>query len=436
MKIETLIPTKNFALGIVSFLLTPIAVNAQQLPGKDCISTAYSLASVQLNNEDNIEVVNFNSDVKYFSRKSGILLGRAKGYPLNGMKKRKTATTFDISYVQNKKSAVFTARAKEIRNGKDTVTYEKILNVKGDKYDVYFWENGNTGMSFIKTKTNFYFLSPYRIDTLTNGKTATAEYFKNTFNHFHPDHIKSSPLFDENFAALLTSSGTLITAKDGIIAQELPKPLTYTEGREDYLFWENKPYLTYTANRNHAGENIITIDYETGKIIRIVSIPKELIDGFVSFQHSYPTFKPLSDNEFLIFARQHSPNTYIWYFNKGEIIPLCDPASKDEYAGAKKQSDAFYAWERKNYQQQQEAKQQADAKWVRENSVTRSECTACGGKGGTSVENVTSASGVGYRTVYKTNGFGNKTYVTSNYGRTFYRCRQCNGTGVIIKKGN
>ncbi len=113
----------------------------------------------------------------------------------------------------------------------------------------------------------------------------------------------------------------------------------------------------------------------------------------------------------MIYTKQYSPNSYVWYFDNGEIIPLCDPASTEEYADSKKRSDAFYAWETKNYQQRQEEKQLADAKWAREHTVTRNQCGAGGGKGGTSVENVTSASGVGYRTVYKIE----TKYISHNY---------------------
>lgn len=405
---------------------------AQNLPDKDCIATAYNLAFVQLNDDDIIEVVNFNSVVKYFSRKSGALLGRAERSPFLDSKQAKNAIDFDLSEDINKKNVVYTARAKEPRE-KDTITYEKILNVKGDKFDVHYWANGHTGMAFIKTKTSFYFLSPYRIDTLTNDRSATAAYFKNTFNGFHPAEIEylSYPIYDKGLGVTLTKTGTLITVKDGIVAQDLPKPIIHTTNRDYFLFWDDNPYLTYTAT----GGEMVTLNYETGEILRIVTIPIEVKTLFSKYQKSGPMFKPLSDNEFLIHAKLHDPITYIWYFNKGEIIPLCDPASKEEYADAKKKSDAFYAWQAKDRRQQQELKQQADEKWAREHTVTRSQCGACGGKGGTSVENVTSASGVGYRTVYKTDGFGNKTYVTSNYGKTYYPCKQCNGTGMVYSKG-
>ena len=428
--------TSSLAFGMFIFLLCPLLANAQELPDKNCIATSYSLNLVQVNNDGNIEVRNSNNDVKYFSRTSGMLLGRAKGSSNEEVKHRKARYDFEITEVQNKKNAVFTARAKEPR-GKDTITYEKTLNAKGDSYDVYFWQNPNAGISFIKTKSNLFFLNPYRSDTLVSGKSATAEFFKNAEKKkFHPGNINNGYQLDERgLGVLLTHQGTLISAKNGIIGHGYPKPVISTPYNENYLFWENKPYLTYASPLTHTEIDMVTLDYETGEILRIVSIPKTVTNTFMRHQNSYPTFKPINDYEFLIYAKQHSPNSYVWLFDRGEIRPLCDPASRDEYADAKQKSDAFYAWKTKNYQQKQEEKKLAEAKWAREHTVTRSQCGACGGMGGTSVENVTSASGVGYRTVYKTDGFGNKTYVTSNYGKTYYPCKQCNGTGVITSKG-
>lgn len=428
--------TSTLAFGMFIFLLCPLLANAQELPDKNCIATSYSLKLVQVNNDGNIEVANFHDDVKYFSSKTGVLLGRAKLSVNPRPKQPSTVSAYQIIDVQNKKDAIYTAKAQEVRNGKDTIKSEKRLQVKGDSYDVYFWQNPNAGISFIKTKSNLFFLSPYRIDTLVSGKSATAEFFKNAEEKkFHPGNINSGYQLDERgLGVLLTHQGTLISAKNGIIGHGYPKPVISTPYNENYLFWENKPYLTYASPLTHTEINMVTLDYETGEILRIVSIPETVTKTFMRHQNSYPTFKPINDNEFLIYAKQHSPNSYVWLFDRGEIRPLCDLASRDEYADAKQKSDAFYAWERKNRQAQQEAKQQADAKWARDNTVTRSQCAACGGKGGTLVENVTSASGVGYRTVYETDGFGNKKYVTSNYGKTFYRCKQCNGTGMVSSK--
>jgi len=37
---------------------------------------------------------------------------------------------------------------------------------------------------------------------------------------------------------------------------------------------------------------------------------------------------------------------------------------------------------------------------------------------------------------YKTDAFGNKTYVTSNYGKTYYPCKKCGGTGQVTVKNH
>ena len=70
--------TSTLAFGMFIFLLCPLLANAQELPDKNCIATSYSLKLVQVNNDGNIEVANFHDDVKYFSSKTGVLLGRAK----------------------------------------------------------------------------------------------------------------------------------------------------------------------------------------------------------------------------------------------------------------------------------------------------------------------------------------------------------------------
>lgn len=195
-------------------------------------------------------------------------------------------------------------------------------------------------MAFVKTKHNLFFISPYRIDTLTNGKSSTTEFFKNIGSGFHPDHISHSSyaLYKKDVGAVLTKTGVLINAKGGIIGDNYPKPrIDGTYQQKYYKFWPDKPFLTYEATN----QNIVTLNYETGEIVRIITVPQETLRLFKDLQKSSPTFNIINDTQFLIFASQYSPNSYVWYYNNGQITPLCDAASKDEYADAKKKKRCF-----------------------------------------------------------------------------------------------
>ncbi len=397
---------------------------------------AYGVPNVYINKEGNIEVENFNSDYKIFSPHTGVLLGRSKTGLGTMPQMSKVNFKYDVSPKKVKRGITYTATEQQWQDDKLIKTEVKELFAKGDVFYFREYPNYGAGITFVKTKDKFFFLSPYRIDTLTCGKTATSDFFKNIGSGFHPEDIKVSSyaLCKDGVGAVLTRTGVLVSAKDGIIGYNYPAPrFDGTYQQRFSKFWADKPYLTYEAGNE---KGIVTLNYETGEIIRIVTIPNEVIERFTKLQKVRPTFNIIDDTHFLMFATQHDPNSYVWYYNNGEITPLCDAASKDEYADAKKRSANYYAWANKNWEQQQEEKKQADAKWYRENGSTRQQCNACGGKGGTSVENVNSASGVGYRTVYKTDGFGNKTYVTSNYGKTYYPCKKCGGTGQVTVKNH
>lgn len=414
-------------------LLTVCGVHAQDAPVNPCICTAYGIEDVYINSDGNIEVHDFSAKYKIFSAPTGAFLGRANKSFGNVSHQAKESTTYTLLEKKEKKGTLFTASTNQLQGTELVTTHKKELFAKGDAFDRFEYHNQPAGISFVKTKDKFFFLSPYRIDTLQSGKGETAAFFKNIGEGFHPADIKPSSyaLYKEGVGAVLTKTGVLVTAKDGIVGYNYPPPrLDGSYQNKHYKFWTDKPYLTYPSHND-----IVTINYETGEIVRIVTIPKEAIRTFEKLQNSSPTFRIIDDRQVIIFAKQYSPNSYVWHYNSGVITPLCDAAAKEDYANAKKSSDAFYEWERKDRIAQQEAKQLADAKWYRENAVTIQPCSACGGKGGTSVENVTSASGEGYRTVYKTDGFGNRSYVTSNYGKSFYPCKKCSGTGQIRTKG-
>ncbi len=424
------------ALFYISILLTGVLnANAQNLPIDNCICTAYGISDVYINKEGDIEVSDFNSDYKIFSTTTGVLLGRTKKTKGKAETPQTETFAYSISSNSTKKGTTYKAIAQQSKDGNIINNTEKELFAKGDKFYLFEYRNNASGMAFVTTKHNLFFISPYRIDTLTNGKSSTTEFFKNIGSGFHPDHISPSSyaLYKKDVGAVLTKTGVLINAKGGIIGDNYPKPrIDGTYQQKYYKFWPNKPFLTYEATN----QNIVTLNYETGEIVRIITVPQETLRLFRDLQKIPPTFNIINDRQFLIFASQYSPNSYVWYYNNGQITPLCDAASKDEYADAKKRSDAFYEWQRKDQEAQRQAKEKADAQWYKDNTVTKQQCTACGGKGGTSVENANSASGVGYRSVYETDGFGNKKYVTSNYGKTFYPCKRCNGTGQQTVKKN
>lgn len=417
------------------FIISVLTVNAQNTPIDNCICTAYGVPDVYINKEGDIEVKNFNDDFKIFSPHTGALLGRSKTGLGNTPQISKENFKYTISSKKIKNGKTYTAIAQQLQEDKLINTDEKELFAKGDEFYFHEYPNYGAGFTFVKTKDKLFFLSPYRIDTLTTGKATTADFFKKIgSDDFHPGDISASSyaLCRDGFGAVLTKTGVLINVKDGIIGYNYPAPrIDGTYQQRFSKFWADKPYLTYQSKTEN---KIVTLNYETGEIIRIVTIPDEVMKLFTDLQKIPPSFNIIDDTHFLMFATQHSPNSYVWYYNNGAITPLCDVASKEEYADAKKRSADYYAWANKNWEQQQNEKKQADAKWYKENGSTQQQCAACGGKGGTSVENVNSASGVGYRTVYKTDGFGNKTYVTSNYGKTFYPCKHCGGTGYVTVK--
>lgn len=421
-------------LSLSIFVISVFSVNAQNTPIDNCICTAYGVPNVYINKEGNIEVEDFNNDYKIFSPHTGDFLGRSKTRLGTMPQISKENFKYNVLSKKVKRGITYTATAQQWQEDKLIKTEEKELFAKGDDFYFHEYPNYGAGITFVKTKDKLFFLSPYRIDTLKNGKAETADFFKNIGGGFHPGDISASSyaLCKNDVGAVLTKTGVLINAKDGIIGYNYPAPrIDGTYQQRFSKFWTDKPYLTYeTENEN----KIVTLNYETGEIIRIVTIPDEVIKKFRDLQKIPPTFNIIDDTHFLMFATQHDPNSYVWYFNNGAITPLCDVASKDEYANAKKRSADYYAWKNKNWEQQQAERNQADAKWHKENGSTQQQCGACGGKGGTSVENVNSASGVGYRTVYQTDYYGNKTYVTSNYGKTYYPCKRCGGTGQVTVK--
>lgn len=199
-------------------------------------------------------------------------------------------------------------------------------------------------------------------------------------------------------------------------------------------------------------EAINVYELATGKLIETVPVPQDLprLPGF----QIMPLNDPHSFVYWLNFNNRAASGGLAYYVKDGVPLSLCDPDWKQEQgdnivsllkewkakedAEEKRRRELAAEYERKRKAREEyleshpEARNSKPVSQPKYNTTSYdASCNYCDGRGTVTYELLTPGVGRTSRTVYSVDVYGNRTYVTNNYGYSTKKCTACRGTGKI-----
>lgn len=201
----------------------------------------------------------------------------------------------------------------------------------------------------------------------------------------------------------------------------------------------------------NGSESLRVFDLSSGKLVETIPVPAELprINGFTILAlpdpHSYVYW--------LDFNSKAASGGLAYYVKDGVSLSLCDPnwlqeqtdnivgmltdwKAREDEAERKRRLAAIEYEKRRKQREQYLIDHPQDAvtapklpKYV--TTTYNATCNYCKGAGTITYENLTPAPGRTSQTVYSVDYYGNRTYVTNNYGYTTKKCGACKGSGTI-----
>lgn len=262
-----------------------------------------------------------------------------------------------------------------------------------------------------------------------------------------PRDLSYEYFFSNDGKYVLTKWGDRVDFEKGTVSGNAFAGVTGTESFGVTMNADNKTY-----SMSGGTEAINVYELATGKLIETIPVPKDLprIQGF----EIMPLGDPHSFVYWLNFNNRAASGGLAYYVKDGVPLSLCDPdwmqeqtdnlvgllrewkAKEDaeekhrrelaaEYERRKKERDAYL----KSHPEARNSKPVPQPKYV--TSTYTSRCSYCNGTGSITYELLTPGAGRTSRTVYSVDVYGNRKYVTNNYGYETKKCTACRGSGQI-----
>lgn len=198
-------------------------------------------------------------------------------------------------------------------------------------------------------------------------------------------------------------------------------------------------------------ESLRIFELASGKLVETITVPAELprIKGFTILAlpdpHSYVYW--------LDFNSKIASGGLAYYVKDGVSLSLCDPNwlqeqtdnivgmltdwKAKEDAAEKAQRLAAIAYLKRKEEERQYlidhpqtvVPARKAAKYV--TTTYNVNCSYCNGAGTITYENLTAAPNSTSQTIYTVDYYGNRKYVTNNYGYTTKKCSACKGSGTV-----
>lgn len=254
-------------------------------------------------------------------------------------------------------------------------------------------------------------------------------------------------LFSNDGNYLITKWGDLADLEKGkVMGHAFPGVVS----AEDFNVSMNADGKTFTWP--DGSETLRVFELATGKLVETIAVPAELprIKGFkilaLPDPHSYVYW--------LDFNSKAASGGLAYYVKDGVSLSICDPnwlqeqtdnmvgmlnewkAREDE--AERKRRLAAIEYERRRKEREQylidHPQSNATATKPQPKYVTTTHdvsCSYCNGTGTITYENLMPGVGRNSQTVYSVDYYGNRKYVTNNYGYTTKKCSACKGKGTV-----